>query len=209
MQPDKRRMLEIMQDACRVCGMCELGWTKHKRDSTELCAQVPGYFDGMSTTPRIMIVGQNPGWTEVREGRPFVGPAGKEFDKALDEYGGRYSIDRNKFYITNVVKCYTTDNRQPLQRHIDLCEPFLRMEITIIKPKFIVALGAVAFAALCPGINFSDSLGKIITSQKYGVKVFPTYHPSPLNLEDKLRRDQFNHDMRILCELLFRLESPF
>lgn len=207
--PDKMSMLRHIGDACKTCGMCELGWAKAKRNGHVLDPHVPGWHDAMSPLPKIMVVGQNPGWNEVVQGEPFVGAAGQVFAKALQQYGGKYRIDRGSFYITNIVKCHTNDNKPPSDSHIERCETFLRMEINTIRPILVVALGSISFSALCPNLEFTESLGKIIRSDKFGVNIYPTYHPSPLNLEDEARRVRFNGDIDVLCKLLFRLDSPF
>lgn len=206
---DKFKMLNDLSSACQSCGMCELGWAKAKQGGSEHDPHVFGELDRMGNLPKIMIIGQNPGWNEVCEGRPFVGAAGKTFEKALDTYGGKYCITRNSFYITNAVKCFTKDNAMPTAEHISRCEPFLRMEIQTIKPKFIVTLGAVSFGLMCPDAAYQGALGKFTLSEKFGVKVFAVYHPSPRNLSDRSRLEKFNHDMKLLCELIGRLESPF
>lgn len=207
--PDKLPMLDAIGEACKLCGMCELGWSKAKRLGHEFDPHVPGWRDGMSPLPKIVVVGQNPGWNEVRAGVPFVGAAGDEFNRAIDRHGGKYGITRNHFYITNIVKCFTPDNHPPTARQIARCKPFLKMEINTIRPKVILALGSVAFAGLCPDGRFSDNVGKLSRSEEFEVKVFTTYHPSPLNLQDKFRKLQFDRDMKVICELLFRMDCPF
>lgn len=207
--PDKQQFLDTVGDLCRNCGMCELGWEKAKRDNKELDPHVPGWYDHMSPLPRVMIIGQNPGWNEVKQGQPFGGAAGREFDATIMKHGERYGITRNKFYITNAVKCYIADDGIPMARQLHRCRPLLTMEINTIHPKFVVALGSVAFNVLCPGSKFSDCVGKIVTSDEFDIKVFTTYHPSPLNLSDRSRRVQFDRDIKVLCGLLFRIDSPF
>lgn len=197
--------LVALQQVCLHCSMCGLGL-----GNTDCISDphVPGWLDTMSTLPRYMVVGQNPGKTEVIEKIPFVGSAGKTFDEALDKYGGLYSISRKMFYITNVVKCLTYGNKPPNQEAIDRCMPFLQIEVATINPKFIIILGSVAFSVLCPDLVFSDSLGKPV-STRFGVKAIPTYHPSPLNLQDENRLARFNKDMEMICRIIGRLESPF
>ena len=82
------------------------------------------------------------------------------------------------------------------------CEPFLRMELQILRPNLVVALGAVAFSVLCPKMQFTPKLGKGIDSKKFDVKVFPLYHPSPLNTSNPTRKKKFIHDLTMLCKLI-------
>ena len=207
--PDKKLMLYSLGEACKLCGMCELGWSAVDRNGIKFDPHVFGWFDKLGPIPDIMVVGQNPGWNEIRDGIPFVGQAGKIFDNTIDKFGGRYSINRGRFYISNVLKCYTANNAQPLPRQLERCEPFLKMEVNIIHPKLIIALGAIAFDVLCPGRSFTDGLGKITNSDKFSAKVFATYHPSPLNFDDKSRFVQFEHDIELLCKLISCFDLPF
>src|SRR5690349_8128376 len=94
---------------------------------------------------RIMLVGEQPGDVEDREGHPFVGPAGRILDKALQEAG----IDRAKVYVTNAVKHFKWEPRgkrrmhkTPAQREIDACHQWLQGELAAVKPVLVVCLGA-------------------------------------------------------------------
>jgi uracil-DNA glycosylase len=89
---------------------------------------------------KVMFVGQNPGADEDELGRPFVGRAGKYLTKALAEYG----IKREDIYITNIVKHTSPKNRKPYPDEVEACIPYLMTQISIIKPKIIVLLGASA-----------------------------------------------------------------
>lgn len=101
-----------------------------------------------------------------------------------------------------VHNCYTTGNAKPLAESQDRCEAILRLELTIIKPIIVITLGAVSFNAFCPSLNFSDSMGKISVSEKFGVKVFPIYHPSPRNTNLPDRREQFEKSIKLLCSII-------
>jgi DNA polymerase len=89
---------------------------------------------------KVMLVGQNPGADEDELGRPFVGRAGKFLTKTLAEYG----IKREGVYITNIVKHVSPENRKPYPDEVAACLPYLTTQISIIKPKIIVLLGASA-----------------------------------------------------------------
>ena len=101
----------------------------------------------------IMLVGEQPGDLEDREGAPFVGPAGRLLDRALDDAG----IDRARAYVTNAVKHFrfksTAGNKRrihekPSTRHVSACEPWLEAELAAVAPRMLVALGATAAQAL-------------------------------------------------------------
>lgn len=194
----KLRMLKQLSLTCTACSMCELGLKGAEKNSE---VRDPHVFSSM-TPSRCMVVGQNPGWNEVKQQIPFVGAAGKNFDQEIQKHG----VGRDAFYITNTVRCYTADNQRPTLRHVERCEPFLRMEIGLLKPKLVVALGAVAFAQLCPEAEFGTSLKTITKSQKFGIPVFAVYHPSPLNLTDKHRKQEFASQITILCAMVKRLD---
>lgn len=195
----KLRMLTQVKRACMACSMCELGRSGATKDNNLF--RDPHVFSNMNPT-RFIIYGQNPGWTELEKCEPFVGQAGENFDSEIEKHG----ISRNDFYIANSVRCFTNSNVKPLDKHIRSCEPFLRIEINLIKPILVVALGAVAFDRLCQGVSFSDNLGKIVNSSVYEIPVFPIYHPSPLNLQDKFRRQMFNEQIELLCKIIKRIK---
>lgn len=187
-------MIEHLQKACSVCTMCELGLKEASRNDR---TRNPHVFSNMRPH-RFMVVGQNPGWDELAVNEPFVGAAGKNFDTEVEKHG----LSRNDFYICNAVRCYTAENQRPTEKHIERCAPFLRMEINLIKPRLLIALGSVAFEQLCPGIKFSQSLKTIVKSEKFGVSVFPIYHPSPVNFRDSSRKDAFQDQIALMCKLI-------
>jgi uracil-DNA glycosylase len=89
---------------------------------------------------KVMLIGQNPGAYEDETGRPFIGRAGKFLTKVLDEYG----IKREDLFITNIVKHVSPKNRKPYPDEVMSCIPYLKTQISLIKPKIIVLLGASA-----------------------------------------------------------------
>lgn len=195
----KLHMLEPLKSVCSVCTMCELGRKLAIRDGD---FHNPHVFSNMNPT-RFVVVGQNPGWTEVCKKEPFVGESGDNFDRELAMNG----LTRDDFYICNTVRCYTDANARPTEKHVARCRPFLDMEINLIQPLLVAALGAVAFARLCPGVEFNKSLGNIVESSVYEVPVFALYHPSPLNLQEPERAVAFSEQMRLLCGLVKRLKA--
>lgn len=130
---------------------------------------------------RTMIVGEQPGDEEDLSGRPFVGPAGRLFSRALDELG----IDRSTLYLTNAVKHFRFEprgkrrlHRRPDVAHIEACNGWLRAEIAQVKPERIVCLGASAARAVFgPGVRLSEERG-IWRTRDDGVRAFATVHPS-------------------------------
>jgi uracil-DNA glycosylase family protein len=133
--------------------------------------------------PRVMFVGEQPGDQEDIQGRPFVGPAGKILDKALEEAG----IDRKEVYVTNAVKHFKWEPRgkrrihkKPNSLEITACKPWLEAEIEVLHPEVIVCLGATAAQSLL-GREFKVSLqrGQWIESP-LAPFVMATVHPSSL-----------------------------
>lgn len=204
---ERFKMMPHLQEACNNCKMCSLGWAKAQKDpgGSKLDPHVFSNYHPMNRPARFMIVGQNPGWNEIEKGEPFVGQSGDNFEKAIEHT----LYNRRDFYITNAVKCYTHKNKKPDAKSLERCEPFLRMEIAIVKPILVIAFGSVAFDILCPGVDYNDSVANIVTSEKFDVKVYTVYHPSPLNLAKKHRKEKFFKDMKMLGRIMDRYLTPF
>jgi len=131
----------------------------------------------------VVLIGEQPGNDEDLQGHPFVGPAGKLLDRALEEAG----IDRTKVYVTNVVKHFKWEPRgkrrihkKPSSREIAACRPWLDAELAIIKPRIVVCLGATAAQALL-GAQFrvTQHRGKFVESS-LAPFVTATVHPSSI-----------------------------
>lgn len=125
----------------------------------------------------IMLVGEGPGANEDLQGRPFVGKAGNLLEKLLKEVA---KLDREKLFITNVVKCRPPKNRVPTSEEMEKCSHFLMGQISVIKPKIIVALGSTALNYfLKQVVPITKHRGKF--KEWYGgIYIFPTFHPSYL-----------------------------
>ena len=137
----------------------------------------------------VMLVGEQPGDHEDREGRPFVGPAGLLLDRALAEAG----IDRKRVYVTNAVKHFKFEPRgkrrlhkRPNASEIKICRHWLLDEIEAIRPRLVVALGATAAQGLAGrAIPIGANRGAVLDILD-GLRVFITIHPSALlRLEDE------------------------
>jgi len=195
----KQRMIFQMSDLCRTCTMCELGRRQAEKNGT---CRDPHVLSNLKPS-RFVVVGQNPGWDELAAGCPFVGAAGKNFDREIEKNG----LTRDELYITNVVKCWTKNNAKPDVKHVHKCKPFLQMEFNLLNPLLVVTLGAVPFGLLCPDAVYGDCLQKITKSEQYGVNVFAIYHPSPLNLTQEVRRTMFGEQVRVLGQLVKKLKK--
>jgi DNA polymerase len=130
---------------------------------------------------RIVLVGEQPGDEEDRQGLPFVGPAGKLLNKALEEAG----IERSDVYVTNAVKHFKFEERgkrrihkKPRVSEIKACNPWLKAEISLVKPEVIVCLGATATLALLgPKYRLTQERGKFVEHPR-GPHVTATIHPA-------------------------------
>jgi uracil-DNA glycosylase len=164
--------LEGLREAAAGCRNCPL-W----ENATQTV------FGEGSPRARVMVVGEQPGDVEDREGHPFVGPAGRILDQALDEAG----IDRAKTYVTNAVKHFKWEPRgkrrlhkTPAQREIEACYQWLEGEMAAVRPAVIVALGATAAKVLLgPRFRITQSRGQV-QSREGLPDVIATYHPSYL-----------------------------
>ncbi|MBD3407187.1 MAG: hypothetical protein GF411_13795 [Candidatus Lokiarchaeota archaeon] len=193
-------MLDILQIFCLSCRMCELGKSMLEEKGKKLD---PHVFSNMQHDAKFMVVGQNPGFNECVRGVPFIGAAGQNFDDELDANG----LSRDKLYITNIVKCKTPGNKFDSRhsKYKQICSAILKLEIQVIKPKMIITLGSHAFSFFAPDKRMSNHLGDIVWTD-WG-PIFPIYHPSPMNLADKSRKDKFKKDIRIMCKVVRKLLS--
>jgi uracil-DNA glycosylase family protein len=159
---------------------------------------------------KVMFVGEQPGNDEDLQGKPFVGPAGKLLDRALEEAG----IDRTEVYVTNVVKHFKWEPRgkrrihkKPNAREIAACRPWLEAELQVVKPAVLVCLGATAAQALL-GREFrvSQQRGKLIESPLARF-VVATVHPSsilraPDEESRRAERQKFVDDLRKIARVI-------
>ena len=156
--------LESFYSSICQCQKCSLGKTRTNF-----------VFGTGNPQADIVFVGEAPGEKEDLEGEPFVGRAGKLLDKILEAI----ELSREDIYICNVLKCRPPKNRDPLPNEVDLCEPYLKTQLSLIKPKLIVALGRIA---ACTILRTKEPL-KNLRNQifKYeGIDLLVTYHPAAL-----------------------------
>jgi uracil-DNA glycosylase family 4 len=152
---------------CPDCRLCETRTTA-----------VPG--EGPENA-RIMFIGEGPGFNEDRQGRPFVGAAGKFLDQLL----GAAGLRRDEVYITNIVKCRPPNNRDPQPDEIDACDKWLTRQIELIKPEVIVTLGRHSMNRFIPGATISRIHGdpRVVD----GITVVPMFHPAAALHQERYR----------------------
>lgn len=123
---------------------------------------------------RLVFVGEGPGRDEDLVGRPFVGEAGKLLTKIIENGMG---LKREEVYICNIVKCHPPGNREPESDEIEICLPFLKKQLALIRPDVICTLGRVASQALIRK-DFMISRERGCWCEVMGIPVMPTYHPA-------------------------------
>ena len=190
---------------------------KQLREDARACQDCPLWANATQTVfgagdphARVMLVGEQPGDEEDKKGLPFVGPAGRLLDRALEAAG----VDREHLYVTNAVKHFKWQlrgkrrlHKTPAQREIDACHQWLEREIETVKPHVVVALGATAARAVI-GKDFKVSLsrGQFVESP-LAPYVFATFHPSALlRLQDSKEKEaafeQLVKDLKLINKAL-------
>ena len=156
--------LEGLDDLIHTCLKCPLGHTRTNF-----------VFGTGNPAATLMIIGEAPGADEDAQGEPFVGRAGQLLNKILEAIG----FKREDVYICNILKCRPPGNRKPLAEEVDLCIPYLRKQIALVKPKLILALGLTAAENL---LATTESLGRLRgrVFQYEGTPLMVTYHPAAL-----------------------------
>ena len=193
----ERRNLKALRAAAAHCRGCHL--YEHATQTV---------FSNGPKGARIMMVGEIPGDREDRAGKVFVGPAGRELDKALEAVG----IERGTVYLTNVVKHFKFEERgkrrihqKPGKREVDACMPWLRAELDVVKPTALLLLGATAAKALLgESFRLTRQRGRPVESDLAEL-VVATIHPSAiLRAGDggarQAQREAFLEDLRVIAE---------
>jgi len=156
--------LARIKDEVMSCTKCKLHTTR-----------IQGVFSRGCPCAELMIIGEAPGADEDKEGKPFVGRAGKLLDKMLLAIG----LDENDVYITNIIKSRPPQNRDPQSDEIRACRPYLERQIELIKPNKIVTLGLPASNTLLENsMPMGDMRGRWFSYK--GIHVLPIYHPAYL-----------------------------
>jgi uracil-DNA glycosylase len=193
--PDKPSLPKL-REAAAGCTACDL----HKTGTQTV-------FGEGTRNADVMFVGEQPGDQEDLQGKPFVGPAGKLLDKALEEAG----IDRSQVYVTNVVKHFKWTGRgkrrihqKPNWSEIAACRPWLEAELSVVQPRVLVCLGATAAQALL-GRDFrvSRQRGDPVDSD-LAKHVVATVHPSSILRADEREREfaEFVKDLEKIAALM-------
>ncbi len=164
------------------CHLCELSKSRHKV-----------VFGEGNLNADLLFVGEGPGATEDSTGRPFVGRAGEILTKMIENV---LHIPRSEVYITNIVKCRPPNNRVPTESEALTCRPFLHRQITLVKPRIIVALGATAYRYLT---NDSSPISRVrgAVIQGDGYVIIPTFHPSYLLRNPSAKKEALDDLLKV------------
>ncbi|MFB3894827.1 MAG: uracil-DNA glycosylase family protein [bacterium] len=153
---------------------------------------------------KLVFVGEAPGEDEDRQGRPFVGRAGQLLTQMI-EAEKSLNLKRSEVFICNVLKCRPPGNRNPQPDEIELCEPYLITQLSIIKPKLICALGTFAAQTLLrTETKISQLRGRFYEYQ--GIPLLPTFHPSYLLRNQTMKKEAWQ-DMLLIRTAYERLEE--
>lgn len=195
---ENARSLRSVAEAARACQACDL-WSRATQT----------VFGEGPRTARVVFVGEQPGDKEDLAGHPFVGPAGRVLDEALSEAG----IDRKRVFVTNAVKHFKWRasgkrrlHERPNGSEIAACRMWLELELQLVKPDIVVALGATAAQALLgPAFRVTRQRGTVVSSP-LAPRVVATVHPSSILRAPEESRDEemraFVRDLRIVAKLI-------
>jgi uracil-DNA glycosylase family 4 len=190
MPEGRRHALSVLAQEVSGCDLC--GELFSTRTQT--------VFGVGPVDPDVAFVGEAPGADEDRQGEPFVGRAGQLLNRII----ARCGFTRKEVYIFNVLKCRPPNNRNPNPTECENCRPFLERQFDLVKPKYIVALGAIAAKNL---LQTTESIGSLRgrVHQYRGRPLICTYHPSFL-LRDESRSKWWDcwEDMKLLLNTMGR-----
>ena len=165
--------LEIIHNKCSVCEKCPLCKTRHHV-----------VFSDGKANPKLMLIGEAPGYNEDMQGKPFVGKAGQLLDKIFASVG----LSRKEHvYICNTIKCRPPENRNPLPDEKEACWEYLKAQIDIIQPQIILLCGNVAVQSILGNVGgITKVRGKWFKGGDivHGAMLMPIFHPSYLLRND-------------------------
>jgi len=150
--------------------------------------------------PKILFIGEAPGFHEDQQGRPFVGAAGQFLEQLL----ASINLTRRDVFIANVIKCRPPENREPQPDELAACRPHLERQIALLKPKLIVTLGRFSMELAFAGVSISRVHG--IPKKVGDVVYFPMFHPAAALHQPKFR-SLIEQDILKIPPILADLES--
>jgi uracil-DNA glycosylase len=183
---DPEKLLAAIADEIRAHASCGF----------DVCDQVTNFVPGEgSATASVVVVGEAPGANEDREGRPFVGRAGRLLDELLAEAG----LERADVFITNVLKARPPGNRDPRPDEVAHHLPWLHAQLEVIRPRLLVPVGRHALKRFAPDAKIGEVHGRVL--ERDGRALFPMYHPAAA-LHNQRLLPTLHADARALREVL-------
>jgi uracil-DNA glycosylase len=162
----------------------------------EICEQATNLVPGEgSPTADVVLIGEAPGASEDKSGRPFVGNAGKLLDRLLGEAG----LERGDVFITNVVKARPPGNRDPKADEVAHHLPWLEAQLEILQPRLLVPLGRHALNFFAKDVKITETHGRVL--ERDGRTLFPMFHPAAALRNPRLR-ETLHEDARALRDAL-------
>jgi DNA polymerase len=161
-------------------------------DVVEICNEATNLVPGEGNPDaEVVFVGEAPGASEDKQGRPFVGNAGRLLDGLLEEAG----LLRADVFITNVVKARPPKNRDPKAPEVEHYLPWLVAQLDVIEPKLVVPLGRHPLAHFAPAVKISEAHGRVLQTERW--RLFPMFHPAAA-LHNPSLRETLVEDARAL-----------
>ena len=190
---DKEEEISKIREQVESCRKCEL-WETRKNP-------VPG--EG-PLQPKVMFIGEAPGFNEDLQGKPFVGRGGEILDEMLRLIG----LKREEVFVGNILKCRPPNNRDPEPLEIKACTPYLDRQIALIKPKIMVTLGNFATSYILEKFGLKpESIGKVhgkfskISNLMLTTKIIPMYHPA-VALRNPQLKSILREDFKVLKDVI-------
>lgn len=178
------KSIEELNEKIHKCTLCPLGFNRKNF-----------VFGTGNPNADILVIGEAPGADEDELGEPFVGRAGQLLTKILKAI----NIEREDVFIANIIKCRPPYNRAPYPSEVAKCEPYLKMQIKLINPVFILALGLTAANTLLKTkLKMAEARGKVLEYEKR--KMLITYHPAALLRNPNWKKDVWD-DVRLLRKM--------
>ena len=178
--------LEALQKQANDCHLCALSKSRQKV-----------VFGEGNPHAALMFVGDIPSASDDSSGKIFTGRSGELLTKMIENV---LKFKRNQVYITNILKCRALDTQSPSPAHAHTCHPYLLKEISLLKPKVVVALGEMAYQYLTGDDSTLEKVRGLVCSKDDYV-VIATYHPSHLLKNPSLKKDVFE-DLKKVKSLL-------
>jgi DNA polymerase len=190
---DPATALKLIREDIGDCTRCVL----HKQGRKQIV------FGVGNPNAELMFIGEAPGADEDIQGEPFVGRAGQLLNNMIKAMG----IQREDVYIANIIKCRPPGNRTPERDECETCSPFLMRQIAVIKPKVIVALGAVAAKTLLAiSASMMEMRGRWYDFR--GTKLAVTYHPAFLLRDPRQKKEAWKDLQMVMKQLGWKVHAP-